>query len=340
MPLKAAELPSHPAYHTVEWELTPTRKGHAEVAKGRSGGPFKLYWEVHGEGSVKTVWLMGLGAFRTAWKRQTKYFGHDRSKRYSCLILDNRGMGLSDKPSARYSTSEMAHDVIEILQHVGWLPPPTDDISPKRDLHIAGISMGGMIAQELSLLIPNHIASLNLISTAPRLVRTLPFIENLRNRINMFIPREIDVQLEEVGYRLFSEEWLALPDTEYADASKNFPTNRDRFAAGELQKRSDKAGFTKKGFTLQAITAGWHFKSAAQIKEIGDVVGRERICVVHGTGDRMIDFHHFGLLKKELGEGVEYKVWEGKGHVLVWEVEDEFNACLEQRFEKCEEMGR
>jgi pimeloyl-ACP methyl ester carboxylesterase len=294
---------------------------------------------------------MGLGAFRTAWKRQTKYFGHDRSSRYSCLVLDNRGMGLSDKPSCRYSTSEMARDVIELVQHVGWLPlltshssspsPSTNTSPPSRDLHIIGISMGGMIAQELALLIPDHMASLSLISTAPRLVRTLPFVENLRNRINMFIPRDIDVQLDEIAHRLFADEWLAQEDTENEDPAKNFPTNRDRFAAGELQKRMDKAGFTRKGFTLQAIAAGWHFKSAEAVKRIGDVVGRERICVVHGTQDRMIDFHHFTMLKDQLGGedgGAQFKVWDNKGHVLVWEVEDEFNAFLEARFEKCESI--
>ncbi len=55
MPLKAAELASHPAYDTVEWDLPPTKKGYTQVAKGRGGGPFKLYWEVHGQGSAKTV---------------------------------------------------------------------------------------------------------------------------------------------------------------------------------------------------------------------------------------------------------------------------------------------
>ena len=55
MPLKATEIVAHSAFDTVEWDLPPTRKGYQEVARGRSGGPFKLYWEVHGEGSVKTV---------------------------------------------------------------------------------------------------------------------------------------------------------------------------------------------------------------------------------------------------------------------------------------------
>jgi len=50
-------------------------------------------------------------------------------------------MGDSDKPILRYTTSEMAKDVVELLDHVGW--------TESRTLHIVGISMGGMIAQEL-----------------------------------------------------------------------------------------------------------------------------------------------------------------------------------------------
>ena len=50
-------------------------------------------------------------------------------------------MGESDKPLAKYSTSEMAKDVIELLDQLGW--------KAERELHVVGISMGGMIAQEL-----------------------------------------------------------------------------------------------------------------------------------------------------------------------------------------------
>ncbi len=89
---------------------------------------------------------MGLGSFKTAWQRQTKDFGHDQASKYTCLILDNRGMGESDKPWMRYSTSEMAMDTFEVLDYLGW----TDE----RQLHMIGISMGGMIAQELVWPIP------------------------------------------------------------------------------------------------------------------------------------------------------------------------------------------
>ena len=51
------------------------------------------------------------------------------------------GMGGSEKPIMRYSTSEMAKDLIELLDHLGW--------TEERQLHVSGVSMGGMIAQEL-----------------------------------------------------------------------------------------------------------------------------------------------------------------------------------------------
>ena len=51
----------------------------------------------------------------------------------------------------RYSTSEMAKDALELLDHVGWIG--------KRSAHIVGISMGGMIAQEMVYLHERSVAS-------------------------------------------------------------------------------------------------------------------------------------------------------------------------------------
>ena len=84
---------------------------------------------------------MGLGGMKYAWQRQTKDFAHTQADKYSVLTLDNRGIGESDKPFFRYSTSEMAKDVVEVLDHIGW--------TAARECHVVGISMGGMIAQEM-----------------------------------------------------------------------------------------------------------------------------------------------------------------------------------------------
>lgn len=288
-------------------------------------------------------WIMGLGSIKTAWQRQTLKFGHDEGDKYSSLIFDNRGMGGSDKPIMRYSTSEMAQDLIELLDHLGW--------TGERQLHVSGVSMGGMIAQELAYVIPTRIASLNLLSTAAAIENTTSFVENLRTRINMFIPKSLDRSVTDAARSLFADSWLVQPDDITVPTAstpniimptnedgttrpyKKFGTNYERFAAQELSKRLDTASFTKQGFMLQAIGAGWHHKSAAQLKQIGDTVGRQRIMVIHGTKDNMITVPHGRKLIEMLepGKGL---IKEGMGHVAMIEEEKWHNALIEEQIEK------
>ena len=277
---------------------------------------------------------MGLGGLMSTWQRQTKDFSHAQSDKYTSLVVDNRGMGESDKPLMRYSTSEMAKDLIELLDHLSW--------TEQRQLHVIGISMGGMIAQELALEVPSRIASLQLVSTAARLVNTIGYWENLRNRINLFIPRSLDEQVARAKLNLYPETWLNLPDQEPEPVVKPFPTNGDRFAAGEIRKRMSPGVFTRTGFIAQAIAAGWHHKSPAQLKELGNKVGRDRIMVVHGTEDRMITFPHGEVVLKDLGgeeSGVTKAFYKGKGHHLPAEERWDFDRRVEEMVEKTSNLG-
>ena len=150
------------------------------------------------------------------------------------------------------------------------------------------------------------------------------------------IPKPIDTQLAEIKIRLFSESWLAEPD-----ADGNFPTNGDRFAAQEVKKRLDTEGFTRKGFICQAIAAGWHHKSADQLKQLGDDIGRKRIQVVHGTIDNMITVPHAEVLVRELGgeeSGVKKTIIKGRGHVLPVEERAEIARLITDIIEKTEAM--
>ncbi|EDU39578.1 MhpC hydrolase or acyltransferase alpha beta hydrolase superfamily [Pyrenophora tritici-repentis] len=328
-PLTAEELLKHPEYPHTIWDLKPSHKGKAVVAKDR-GGPFNIAYEIHGHGDRHLVWVMGLGGMKYGWQRQTKDFAHTKGDQYSSLVIDNRGIGDSDKPTARYSTSEMAKDIVEVINHIGW--------TGEREIHIIGISMGGMIAQELG------------------------FLENLINRANLFIPKSLDAQIEGVKKNLYTQEWLDAPDT-LEPVVEAFPTNGDRFAANELWKRQHPEYFTKAGFMLQAVAAGWHHKSPEQLQEIANKVGKNRIMVVHGTKDRMLTFPLGVVLWRglEKGEGVtgkenwlgieeEEDIWEqgeiekhfikGQGHVLPVEMRQEFNGWVKALIERGERLNK
>ncbi|KAF2476837.1 alpha/beta-hydrolase [Lindgomyces ingoldianus] len=328
-PMTAVELVEHPEYNHTIWPLQPTQKGKFAVAKGR-GGPINIAYEVHGHGDRHLVFLMGLGGMKYAWQRQTKDFAHTKGDHYSSLVFDNRGIGESDKPLMRYTTSEMAKDTLELIDHIGW--------TGIRELHVIGVSLGGMIAQELG------------------------FLENLRNRANLFIPKPLDTQIINVKRNLYTSTWLLSPDELAPESTvQAFPTNGDRFAANEIWKRSSPEYFQKKGFMLQAIAAGWHYKSPADLKTLAESVGRRRIMVVHGGQDRMITFPHGVVLWRglEKGEGKTGKEYMGmeqeedvyvegevekhfvkeQGHVIPIEMRKVFGAWLENLVERGEKLN-
>lgn len=203
------------------------------------------------------------------------------------------------------------------------------------------------------MLIPTRICSLTLTSTAARIENTVGFFENLLTRTKMFIPKSLDRAVSDTAISLFSDSWLEAPDEtrlpQPGTALVDFPqphghyrlfdTNYERFAAQELNKRLDPSAMPKHGFMLQAIAAGWHYKSPQQLREIGDRVGRDRILVLHGVTDRMITVHHGRVLIEELKPEKSFVLNEG-GHVLTHEKTEWFDGVVEELFQKTERIGR
>ena len=62
---------------------------------------------------------------------------HSDSARSYANYAGEKGVGESSIPWAlRYTTSDMAQDVLELCDHIGW--------SGAHELHVVGVSMGGM----------------------------------------------------------------------------------------------------------------------------------------------------------------------------------------------------
>lgn len=111
----------------------------------------KIYYQVRGKGSP-LVLLMGFGADGEVWEKHVAQY----EQHFECIILDNRGVGVSDQPPGPYTTKMMAADTIAVLDELGI-----------QQAKVAGISMGGAIAQELALQFPERVTCLVLISTWP-----------------------------------------------------------------------------------------------------------------------------------------------------------------------------
>lgn len=71
------------------------------------------------------------------------------SKLFCLIMIDNRGVGLSDVPSELYHVSNMADDVIDLLNHL-----------QHDKVYILGYSLGGAIAQHLGAFYSDRVRKL------------------------------------------------------------------------------------------------------------------------------------------------------------------------------------
>jgi pimeloyl-ACP methyl ester carboxylesterase len=110
----------------------------------------QIYHEVHGVGTP-LVMIMGLGGNLDWWDPRMV---QELSKRFMTVLFDNRGAGRTDVSDRKYTIRLFADDTAALMDGLG--------ISRA---HVLGISMGGMIAQELALDYPQKVGKLVLCST-------------------------------------------------------------------------------------------------------------------------------------------------------------------------------
>lgn len=115
------------------------------MAEARVNG-VRLYYALRGQGEP-LVCIHGLQGDSSHFRS----FLPALSASYRLLLFDQRGSGHSDKPAMDYSTALLADDTAALMEAVGFSAA-----------HIFGVSMGGMIAQELALRHPQRVQTLTL----------------------------------------------------------------------------------------------------------------------------------------------------------------------------------
>lgn len=110
-----------------------------------------LYYESAGQGPP-LLFIHGLGMSTRDWEAQTAFF----SKDYRVITFDLRGHGRSDKPPGPYTIAGFTSDTAGLIRSL--------DIAPA---HVAGISLGGVIAFQLALSAPELLKTMTIINSGP-----------------------------------------------------------------------------------------------------------------------------------------------------------------------------
>lgn len=244
-----------------------------------------IHYEVSGSGERPAVVLIeGLSAHILGWRKD--FYQQFLDAGFQVIRFDNRDVGLSEHyPGQRYGLRDMARDVHELIEHLGATPA-----------HVVGQSMGGMIAQHLAINWPEDVASLALIYTAASTTHIAGAGDGLDLLVD--VPRA-STREEAIEMHVERERVCASPGFSFDEAWK-------RELGGLMWDRA----YDPDGVVRQARAM---IHDPVDLDDLASVA--VPTLVLHGTGDRLIDFS--GSLELH-GSIPRSELWliEGMGHDL------------------------
>lgn len=243
-------------------------------------GGTELHYVRAGSGEPLLL-IQGMSATHLTWGRP---FLAPLEQSFECIVFDNRGMGLSGPAELPFTTADLAADTLALL----------DALEVER-AHVVGISMGGMVAQELALAHPERIVTLTLGATycgGPE--GTLMSAEDLELLGTAMASGERE--------RVFRAMWEI-------NLSPTFREDEARFA--KFSEMASALSAPRQVIAAQMRACGAHDTSA----RLGQVSVPTQ--VIHGTADRLLEVGNGEQIAALLG--VEPKLLDGVGHMFWWE---------------------
>jgi pimeloyl-ACP methyl ester carboxylesterase len=239
-------------------------------------GALRLYYESVGRGPA-VLFIVGQGLSLDSGWRTTEVL----ATRFRVLSFDNRDIGRSGHSLLPYPVRQMARDAIAVLDAAG-----------ERRAHVYGISLGGMVAQEIALLHRDRVDSLVLGATTPGGARAVP----LDPDVLTFFARVGAMGAEEA-------EWAAVP---YSYAERTRRRHGDRIAE-DIARRLPHAP-NALAYLHQVAAAASHNTQG----RLGEIAAPT--LVVHGEEDRIQSPRNSKLLSTGIA-GAELVTWPDAGHV-------------------------
>ncbi|CAF0906031.1 unnamed protein product [Rotaria sordida] len=265
----------------------------------------ELYYEVHGSGKIKILFIMGLLTEGASWNYQSEFFR--QQSEYQCVTYDNRGCGRSSSPfTFQYTTTQMAKDALALIDHLKWTK-----------CHIVGVSMGGMIALELVLLAPERILSLTLLAThAGGLAGRAPFV-GMRHILRSLVIRDEHLLVENSLSMLYGPKIHGDPD------------KRKSFYDYHTERLKKRIRPKLIGILGHMLAVQRHYVGYADLLKIRYAPFDCLIMV--GTEDRLVREANSYIIQRTLG--CRLVKLEHAGHALPVECAKEINEELFDLFE-------
>ncbi len=240
----------------------------------------KIAYQLMGNSSeTPLVMVMGLSGVKEDWRSLSKNLAQHRQ----IIVLDNRGLGESDLAPGPYSIELMASDVIAVTEALG--------IS-KFDL--LGMSMGGMISQQLAAHSPHLIRKLILMSTSHGGPNQAPMNVASAQAFQLDPGASAFEKTSKIMSVNFTPEWIQANPEAFADAVRE-----------SLRWRRSAKGI------LNQISAIINFNLEDVIQNIDLPV-----LVIHGTEDQLLDFANGEMIANKI-PGAKLLAIQGAGH-MTW----------------------
>lgn len=248
-----------------------------------------LYYEIQGNGEP-FILIQGLSGNTSSWYAQVPNF----KKYFKTITFDNRDIGRSSKAEYPYSISDMADDTAGLMDKLGI-----------KKAHILGISMGGMIAQELCLRHPDKVDRLLLSCT---MAQMKSFSVSFVHPWNFIVHNDPD------GKALISYVITMV-------MTHKFQQNAEAIAALIKRKLSNPYPQNPNAFSRQANALSSH----NALSRLNNITNSTLIIV----GDQDILTPSWSA--KEVAAaipGAKLEIIPGGGHCLFWEIPDRFNRTV------------
>lgn len=241
-------------------------------------GTIKIYWESVGQGPAVLL-IAGQRMTVDGWWATIPVL----ARSFRVIAFDHRDTGRSSRVPWGYSVSQMAEDALAVLDATG-----------EQRAHVYGVSLGGLVAQELTLRHPDRVQALVLgATTAGGLTASLPAPLAMT-----FFARAVTMGTEEA-------EWAAVPYT-YSEATRRF--HADRIAAN-IAHRVDPPTDSL-AYIHQAAAVATHTTYGRLHKLTVPTL------VVHGEQDLVVPPANAVQLADRI-PGARLRLWPDAGHLYI-----------------------